>query len=144
MEKIEIEMTVKVKISFSFFFFFAIPCQNTHKILVTQAGAEKMAKALSLASQKPDKPMEDIFKSLSNSTSRITLMMTALQKYQSMTLSDAGLIVDPKVASVSSESEQRLSNEDDGNIDSGESLGFFSISVSFSIFFFSISFSLCD
>ena len=82
-----------------------------------------MAKALSLASQKPDKPMEDIFKSLSNAASRITLMMTALQKYQSMTISDAGLIVDPKVSTVSSEPEQRFSNDDDGSLDSADGIG---------------------
>jgi len=66
MEKIEIEMTVK-------------------------AGAEKMAKVLSAS--KAEKAMGEIFNSLSNSSSRITLMMTALQKYQSMTLESSGLML---------------------------------------------------
>jgi len=39
-------------------------------------------------SQTPDKSIEDIFKNLANSSSRITLMMTALQKYQNMTMSE--------------------------------------------------------
>jgi hypothetical protein len=80
-----------------------------------------MAKALSLASQKPDKSMEDIFKSLSNSASRITLMMTALQKYQNMTATDAGLIVEPKL--LAPESEQNLSNDEDSSGESSEPSG---------------------
>lgn len=73
MEKIEIELTVK-------------------------AGAQKMAKALSATSSKGDKSMGDLFDSLSNSSSRITLMMTALQKYQSMTLESSGLMHTPQLS----------------------------------------------
>ena len=71
-----------------------------------------MAKALGAGFQK-EKALEDIFKSLTNSSLRITLMMTALQKYQNMTLSDAGLIIDPRAhdADRNSTDEENASGE---------------------------------
>lgn len=69
-----------------------------------------MAKVLSMSTQNPDKSMEDIFKNLSNSSARIALMMTALQKYQNMTVPEARpeskphLLVDPVDVSTDEES----------------------------------------